>query len=341
MWHRLVNLVIGFTCLFIFLIIVLFTPHRLDRGVLSASTMRSTVPDYEMQKLRYVATKGLKTDMEVFADQAKFSHKEQALDGLNVSSLIYDEDNNVTKVKGDTGFLDLEKSLLTLEGNVLSRNHDGFQMETEQMFYHTDTRLARSDVEVFGYNEERTMQLWGDTAESDLNSQVAVFRGNAKAYFDNPENERSKIRGDVAFLRRGEAKVDFLGNVLISEENLKSESKRAEVFYGKQTKTLKYMVAYDDVIIRQENGRFTQSQTAEFFAPTDTVVLTGFPSYFDGADTVNGDRMVLHRSTGVLEVTEANAAFNERKNPTDAAAASTGNDEKIPEEDLELVIEEE
>ena len=66
-----------------------------------------------------------------------------------------------------------------------------------------------------------------------------------------------------------------------------------------------------DVKIAQEDGKYTRSQVAEFFSPTDTIVLTGFPSVYDGDDAVAGDKITVYRTTGVVEVTATNAAGSE------------------------------
>lgn len=341
MQKKILSLIEIASCVLVFMILFLLTPARLDRGVLSDATATSTVPDYQMEKLRYVSTRGTKAEMELYSTHAVFSHKEQLLDGEQIESYVYYKKNQKTKITGDQGQFDLTAQQLTLEGNVETINPDGFHMQSALLEYDAEKRYAKSPVKVHGFNQEGTIKIWANQADSYLDSTTANFYGDAITYYDAPGQERSKIRGDRAIVKRDSGKIEYYDNVLISEENIKSESRRAELFYASPTKTLKYIVAYDDVKIMQGKGRYTFSQVAEFFAPTDTVVLTGFPSFFDGVDTVNGNRMILHRSTGVVEVSEANAAFNQQQRLEEGPAEAQGRQgDSVSEEDLELLLEE-
>ncbi len=94
------------------------------------------------------------------------------------------------------------------------------------------------------------------------------------------------------------------------------------------------MALTEDVKIREQDGRYTRSQVAEFFAPTDTIVLTGFPAVYDGDDAVTGDRITLYRSTKVVEVTATNAAagaavMEKSKGPAGQPKPLTKEDEEL------------
>ena len=77
---------------------------------------------------------------------------------------------------------------------------------------------------------------------------------------------------------------------------------------------------------------------AEFFAPTDTILLTGFPSVYDGDDAVTGDKITLYRTTGVVEVTAANAAGAQIHGTGKGSGKKTGDQApSLNKEDDELI----
>ena len=99
----------------------------------------------------------------------------------------------------------------------------------------------------------------------------------------------------------------------LSARALVGTGENADLYYSKVDKGVRYMSMSHDVRITQEGGRYTRSQLAEFFGPTDTIVLTGFPAVYDGDDAVTGDKITVYRATGVVEVMATNAAGTQQQ----------------------------
>ena len=77
---------------------------------------------------------------------------------------------------------------------------------------------------------------------------------------------------------------------------MQAVSETGDLYYSPRDKGIHYMSLNGDVKITQNDGKYTRSQVAEFFAPTDTIVLTGFPAVYDGEDAVTGDKITLYRT---------------------------------------------
>jgi lipopolysaccharide export system protein LptA len=165
--------------------------------------------------------------------------------------------------------------------------------------------VANQPVE--GETADGTVKIWGDRAESRIEERKAEFIGNARVHHTQGARGLTKIRGDRAILDRAQEEIWFEKRVQVEQDKVTGNSNRARLSYAPRERSVTYMSLLDDVKIR-EGKRHTRSQVAEFFAPTDTIVLTGFPAVYHGDDAVTGDRITLYRATGVVEVTQTNAA---------------------------------
>ena len=172
-----------------------------------------------------------------------------------------------------------------------------------------------------GESENEGVWIRGDSANASLDSNILYFNGNAKAKYKDIRYGDTRIRGERSHLNREENKIIFEKNVLIAQKDMTVTSDEASIYYFRNPETddrLNYMQAIRNVVIRQTDNRYSRSQLAEFFADSDTVVLTGFPSIYDGKDTITGDKLTLYRTSGVVEVTSANAAFRNGTDVTDS-----------------------
>lgn len=310
-----------------------------------AEEVQIDVPDYLMRTLRYVSMQSGKQEMELFAKTGTVHLQEEVLYGDEIDSYFYNEHGEKTRLQGEKGVYRMQEQELRVSGNVRSLSPDDFAMVTEAATFDAAKRILKADVPVEGESQGKGIWMRGNSAESPIDTNIVYFRGDAKARYDDKKYGDTNVRGDFARLDRSKQKVVFNDNVVIVQKDLHVTSQLASIFYDSLDRTgnqLNYMQAEKDVVIRQSENRFSQSQMAEFFADSDTVVLTGFPSVFDGTDTITGDKLTLYRSSGVVEVNSANAAFldtpqnlNSTRNP-----GKNANPDTLTAEDKELILDE-
>lgn len=79
--------------------------------------------------------------------------------------------------------------------------------------------------------------------------------------------------------------------------------------YRKFSEAPSYMRAEEDVTIREreDESKYATCGQADFDRERDVIYLMDFPQVYQGQDTVTGDRIVLHRSSDVVEVSRSNA----------------------------------
>jgi lipopolysaccharide transport protein LptA len=206
-------------------------------------------------------------------------------------------------------------------------------MRGPQVDYFMDKRKLLAPEPVEGETGDHKLQVWGDRAKSFLDEKTVDLDGDARAHFLDKRRGLTKVQGDSAQLDREKREVTFTDHVRVEQGSTTATSQLAHLFYDEQQRNVRYMSLLNNVEIREQNGEHTRSQVAEFFSPTDTIVLSGFPAVYRGDDVVNGDRITLYRTTGVVEVTATNAVGSpEQKHKGKRAPPTT-----LSPEDEELI----
>jgi lipopolysaccharide export system protein LptA len=183
---------------------------------------------------------------------------------------------------------------------------------------------------VEGEMAAKNLKIWGDRAESAIDDRTVELIGDARAQYVEPKRGLTKVRGDRALMERDKQQLTFRKNVKVEQDKMTATSNVANIFYAPEIKNVRYMSLTEDVKITEKGGRYTRSQVAEFFAPTDTIVLSQFPAVYHGDDVVTGDRITLYRTTGVVEVTATNAAGSAQNLERKAQPLTKEDEELIP-----------
>lgn len=293
----------------LFLSLWFLWPMELD-GFAPGRDGRLSVPDYLMTNVRYVSVKDSKIEMESQSRDAAYDLATRRMDAKDVTAYFHNARDEKTELKADKAFFYMDERRMHLLDNVRSRSPDGFLMRGPEAEYKMDGRLLTAPRPVEGEMENNSMRLWGDSARSAIDERTVHLNGNARAEFQDKKRGLTKIRGETAVMDREKSQVTFRDKVRVDQDKIVGTSHVAHLFYSPQERGLRYMSLLEDVKIEEKGGRYTRSQVAEFFAPADTIVLTGFPSVYHGDDVVTGDRITLYRATGVVEVTATNAAGN-------------------------------
>jgi LPS export ABC transporter protein LptC len=292
-----------------FLAIWLLWPRELD-GFTPGRDGRLAVPDYAMTNARYVSVKEGRVEMESLAQESAYDLAERRMDSKKVTTYFYNGGEQKTEVTADQAQFFMDQRRIHLLGNVTSTSPDGFVMRGPEAEYRMDERRLSAPQPVEGELPAKNLKIWGERAESAIDERTVELIGDARAQYMEPKRGLTKIRGDRALMERDKQQLTFRKNVKVEQDKMTATSNVAHVFYASEIKNVRYMSLLEDVKISEKGGRYTRSQVAEFFAPTDTIVLSQFPSVYHGDDVVTGDRITLYRTTGVVEVTATNAAGN-------------------------------
>jgi LPS export ABC transporter protein LptC len=314
------------SALLVFFTVWLLWARELD-GFTPGRDGRLAVPDYAMTNARYVSVKEGRVELESRAKEAAFDLTEHRMDAKDVTAYFYSASQQKTEVTADRAQFYMDERRLHLESNVRSVSPDGFELRGPEAEYRIEKHLLLAPRPVEGELASQKLKVWGDKAESDLDQRTVELMGNARAEYIEKKRGLTRVRGDSALLERDKQMLSFRRHVRMEQSKLVATSGRAEVFYSPREKNVRYLSLLDDVKIQEQGGRYTRSQVAEFFAPTDTIVLSQFPTVYHGDDVVTGDRITLYRTTGVVEVTATNALGGNPKAPK--AQPFTKEDEEL------------
>jgi LPS export ABC transporter protein LptC len=330
MIRRLLRLASG---ILLFLTIWFLWPRELD-GYSLGRDGKSAVPDYSMTRAHYVSVKAGKLEAETFAKEAAFNITLHRMDAKNVVALLYNSADQRTIVTADFAAFLMDERELHLQDNVQALSADGFLMRGPEAVYSLNKRVLAASRPVEGETFLKEVQVWGDRAVAPIDENKVNLYGNARSLYHEPKHGPTRIRGDSAVLDRAAEKVTYFKHVKVEQEKVLGTSETADLFYSREDRGVHYMSMNGDVKIEQEGGRHTRSQVAEFFAPTDTIVLTGFPAVYDGDDAVTGDKITVFRATGVVEVIATNAAGAQQKGKPGAQRSAPP---PLTKEDEELI----
>lgn len=328
---------------FLFFTTWLLWPTQLDSGMTREATEDYVeLPDYHMKTFRYASVKGGRRELEVFSDNAVFFLDKQEAHGDKITAYFYNLTGEKTTLLGNEGVFHMGKQHLRVLGDVKSLSPDGFELQGTVVDYFSEKRLLAAPEPVYGVTQEKDVRIWANRAESEIDTNTVQFWGNVRTEYDTKKQGLMKVASDRAHLDRVGKVATYYDNVKVNQQKMEMTSAEASLYYGAERAAatsrngVRYLVARKDVYIRETASRYSQSQQAEFFANTNSIVLTGFPSVFEGSDTITGDQLTLYRATGVVEVKAANAAFAE--SPQGRKKVSR---DKLSGDDLELVVEEE
>lgn len=295
----------------LFFTVWLLWPQELD-GFTTGRDGKLAVPDYAMTNARYVSVQDGMLQMESHSKDSAYDLDQRALVSKEITARFYNAAGQPTVLTANEATFRQEEQKVFLTGNVRSESPDGFVLEGSRAEYGLEKRFLLAPEPIAGRSKDGTLRVWANRAESFLDDRKLALIGDARAQFFEKKRGLTKIRGDRADVNRDEEKIVFQSNVRTEQDKVVSTSNKAEILYANAgaggEKGVNYMSLLDDVVIRESGGRYTRSQVAEFFGPTDTIVLSGFPSVFNGDDAVTGDRITLYRATGVVEITQTNAA---------------------------------
>lgn len=314
-----------------FLTICFFWPRELD-GYSVGRDGRASVPDYAMANARYVSVKSGRVEVETRAKEAAFNMVTHQMEAKSVVSLLYNKYDQRTVITADNATFLMDERRLQLRDNVQTLSPDGFLMRGPEVHYDMNKRIVTAPQPVEGETFEREVLIWGNRAESRLDENKIHLYGDARSLFTEKKRGITKIRGDSAVMDRDKAKVTYHKNVKVNQDEVVGTSESADLYYSSVDKNVRYMSMNTDVKIVERKGRHTRSQVAEFFAPTDSIVLTGFPAVYDGDDAVTGDKITVYRATGVVEVVATNAAATQQplKGDSKQPALTKEDEELIP-----------
>ncbi|MCM2322578.1 MAG: LPS export ABC transporter periplasmic protein LptC [Oligoflexia bacterium] len=300
----------------------------LPRGekTLASGIPSGKVPDYSVDQFNYVSTQDGVKQWKLVAQQAFLYNHEKLVHARNVKAYLYDANEKVTLVTGLEAKYFMNQRDLEIFGDVTTTFPDGFVLKSPFLRHRPQERKIEIPPQ-FPVNgdgsQSQDQKLAFDSYGLEFtmaNSRITLSRA-VQVRTSSPTSETTAIESDRCVIYRDRQLAEFTMSpsrpldtrfVRIVQPTLLTRSRRTDLNYGNSAKMLNYMVASEDVLIRElsktaQGLKYATGGKALFDAKRNVIVLTEYPQVYQDSDTVTGEVITLHRDKDIVEVEHSNA----------------------------------
>ena len=314
-----------------------------DEVTLAPGIPHERIPEYSVDQFQYVSTQASEKQWKMIADRAFLYNAEKLVHARKIPAYLYDPDGKITLVTGREAKYFMNQRDLEVFGDVHTTFPDGFELISDYLRYKPNDHkvLIPQKYLVHGDGHEKDGQniqftshgldfamasseiiLPADVHMTMIKSAATPPNPTASGSPAKPENttiesDRAIIHRDkqVAFFTMNPGRPEKVRFVHITQPTLFTRSRRAQLNYGDFSKLLQYMIAFEDVLIKdtgkppgsESSLRYATGGRADFDSKSDIIKLTEFPQCYQDNDTVTGDIIIMHRDTDLVEVEHSNA----------------------------------
>ena len=321
-------------------------PNYVDSFV-SPTIPEDRVPEYTVEGYKQVSTQGGTKQWLIEADRAFFYQIDGIVHARDVRADLYDSQGRITVITSKEAKYFMETKNLELFGDVKTIFPTGLETLSPYVLFDGGTKDVSVPVaypvegrstpgakmannETFDFHAQG-LQYYGRDDRLDLLSQVnvRVFRPDPKKGTEvtNVDSDHATIdrKKDIMRFTMLESRPADLRFVKVTQPNMKSVSRRAEVRMGGTNRKLRTVRALDDVKIEEKphlaedatpaerrralntKPRYSTSGIAEFDGPRNLIILRDYPQVYQDRDTITGETIIVHRDSDLVEVDQSNA----------------------------------
>ncbi|MBI3543794.1 MAG: LPS export ABC transporter periplasmic protein LptC [Deltaproteobacteria bacterium] len=324
---------IALICVFVVVEIIMLRPASVETGEEANTGMFKSIESmvkaqkyndevgYTIDGFHYTAVEGEVKHWELDSKQAIFYEKSHLVRAQHAHIKMFDATEKITLIDGDEAVYSMGLRDFDLAGHVKVTFPDGFWIKTEKAHFAASTGKIMSSEPVYGeavLKEGDLMQMWGTGFDAGkLDPEVRIF-GKAHVRMKRGANsEITDVFSDLARIDRFTKLAFFSMKAPTSfveshQGTLFVKSRRQDATYDSDASTVKFMTAYDDVLIKETDPKsgglnYATSEKAEFLTLEDKIILSGFPSAYQEHDTLTGELITIYRKKNLVEVSQANA----------------------------------
>lgn len=303
---------------------------KLNGKPLAPGIPENKFPEYMITGFKYVATRGLEKLWKLNSHNTLFYSAEDIVHSRVVQAQLFNGDEiiYVTSLEAKYRF---DGKNLELYGDVVTTFPDGFKLKSQYLLYKPQTKEVIIPVshKVLGEGALSAGKKIDFTCygfDFVIGEQFVYMRKDVvftmtKEVPDNKKGvpEKTVILSDRGTIDRDHHLAQFsmdpnknsqIRFVEVTQPDLFLRARRVKLNYG-DTRTLQYMIAYDDVYIKDlkedETFQYATCGRADFDTQKNEITLTKFPQVYQDKDTVTGDRIILYRDKDLVEVDYSNA----------------------------------
>jgi len=306
-----------------------------EQHTLASGIPKDTIPDYRVEKFDYVSSVGREKQWKLLAKTASVYHHDNLVHAHVIRAFLYDPNGKITVVTGNEAKYLMNQKDLEIFGNVVTTFPDGFELDSDYLRYKPQEKKIEipSHYPVKGFGKESAdKNISFDSLGLDyaMAKSLIVLPREAKVRMARiTPGVDGRARDDTTMIESDRCDIDRTKHVAhftmyskksmnarfvrITQPTLFARGRRADLNYGDSSEFLQYLIAYEDVLIKDLDReskaqlKYATGGRADFDNKKDVVVLTEFPQVYQDADTVTGDKILMHRDTDLVEIDNSNS----------------------------------
>jgi LPS export ABC transporter protein LptC len=267
-----------------------------------------------MRGVRLVETGKGGKEWELEANYAQGYKEKGAWKMQGVTTKYFGEGENIYKVTGDSGVIELESKDMEIMGNVLMETSEGYTMKTNSVKFNSKTRqLSTKDhVSIRGPKKDGKFELEANGFSADMHTNVMDLQSDVKALREVTKDKDMNIKSATAQIQGKNGIARFKKDVEVDLEGVRMTGSIADFIYDQKTKTLKSLVMQNDVRVTDQE-HFSSSDKAQVIFDKNEFILSGNPRVIQNDNELRGEEIHLLNGGKEVRVLRARARVENEK----------------------------
>jgi len=310
---------------FVFILIVIelvfFAPQPGDREIENGWASKSDIEqEKDIEQVLHgshlIESKGDKKLWELDAKEARKTKKSDDWNLDQVKVKFFGENEVSYNAFGKSGFVGDKQKELKISGETQITSSNGYVLNTEVIYYKTDTRTidGPEPVKLKGPPELKgdggPLFMESDFFDADLNTNIINLKQNVHGRKLMSGGRNMKIRSREALFSGQSNFVLFKKDVIIDVDSMTITGPRAKFIY--KDNELHSMFVDGGVKIK-DVGRWGVAGEAEVFFQEDKYIFKGNPKVVEGDDQLVGEEIIIYDGGDRIQVKKAKTKYNTSK----------------------------
>lgn len=300
MWKWLIASII-----FVLIVVelVFFAPQAGDReiekdwGDEQAQEQSTKNVEQVLNGAHLIETKKEKTLWELDATIARKKMNSEDLTMDDVKVKFYGKGKVFYNAVGKNGFVQDNQKKLEIAGDVKITSSNGYILNTENIFYETETRKidGPNEVNLVGPPDLKgdggPLHMRSDRFDADLNTNIINLKDNVRGRKKLSGGRKMKIKSREALFSGASDYALFKGDVIIDVDTMTVTGPRAKFVYKNNAL---YSVFIDGGVKIKDIGRWGVAGEAEVFVQEDKFIFRDNPKVVEGDNQLIGDEIIAY-----------------------------------------------
>lgn len=261
------------------------------------SPKKDNQAEQHMEGVHLVESESGNRDWELFASSAEGFEGKGYWQLKNVKVQFYSDEELEFTVTGETGLINSKTKDMEFKGNVYTRSKNGYQFQSESVFYNSKTRIISSpnDIKMMGPSDqkEKGMTLTGNKMMTNVNDSKMKIESNVKAFKQLKNGKKFEITSHSAEFSSKDNSAKFIENVKIQVDSMQMEGPEAQFQYKSGSDFLQSILLKGGVKV-SDYDKFATSESVFFDPDQDQFVFKGKPRVVQNNDEIIGDQIIFY-----------------------------------------------